>query len=419
MKFKELLVFFLLLFLFFSCANAETILKVTDFGAVPNDKLDDDQAFQNCINSAIKKGAKAIISVPSGTYHLSKELTFDFLDADVSFIGEIKNGVKPILNSRSSTNIIWAKGFLFSPSKGSFTIKNLDIVGYNKPYNPTHPKINKDKWYAALLVSDKSKVIVDRVSIKNFYGQGIHISTTATEVSFRKSAIQSVDISNCKILDVWGFNPKKDDYGDGIYLANVASGKLENNIISNRITTTKQLGRAGIVLEYMCQNIDVNSNSVEMGYDRAINIENTYGGHTIKNNKFKGSDLSMIIAESGKGEYHMVTIQNNTFTNENLPKINSLNKTYGIQSYGDRALIYIITGGNFNSEKFIFQNNILIVNDKFQYGSNALINNRTKNVRFENNIFDTKFSGNRLSIFNYGGGTLFNNKVLGHLSVKK
>lgn len=418
MKYKELLVLFLLLFLFLSRTSAESILKVTDFGAVPNDKRDDTQEFQNCINAAIKKGGKVLISVPSGTYHLSKELTFDFLDADVSFIGEIKNGVKPTLNSSSSTHIIWAKGFLFSPSKGSFTIKNLHIVGSNRPYTPTHPKINKDKWYAALLVTDKSNVIVDRISINNFYGQGIHISTTATEASYRKSAIRSVDITNCQIIDVWGFNPKKDDYGDGIYLANVASGKLENNVISNRVTTTKQLGRAGIVLEYMCQNIDVNSNSVNMGYDRAIHIENTYGGHTITNNKFKGSDLSMIIAETGKGEYNVVTIQNNTFTNENLPKVNSLTKTYGAQSYGDRALIYIVTADSFNAEKFIFQNNTLIVNDRFQYGSNALINNRTKNVRFENNIFDTKFGGNTLSIFNYGGGKLLKNQVLGDLSVK-
>ncbi|WP_286894788.1 MULTISPECIES: right-handed parallel beta-helix repeat-containing protein [Sphingobacterium] len=419
MKYIKLLALFLNLFVFLSCIGAESILNVKDFGAVPNDKKDDIKAFQSCINAAVKIKGKVLIRVPAGTYDLSKELTFDFLDGDISFIGEVKNGVKPTLQSTSPTHIIWVKGFLFSPSKGSFTIKNLNIVGFNTPYTPTHPKINKDKWYAALLITDKSRATVDQVSISNFYGQGIHISTTATEPAYRTGAFSSVSISNCRITDVWGFNPKKDDYGDGIYLANVASGNLENNIIANRVRSTKQLGRAGIVLEYMCQNISVKSNSVNMGYDRAIHIENTYGGHKITHNSFKGSDLCMIIAESGKGEYLPVIIDNNTFTNENLPKTNTLIKTYAANSFGDRALIYIITSSNFNTEKFVFQNNNLIVDHNFQYGSNALINNRTKDVRFERNKFEAKVGGKNLSIFNYGKGKLLNNQMIGDLNVKE
>ncbi len=57
---------------FIDRSNAR-IVSVTDFGAIPNDELDDSNAFQDAINDA--KGRFTIIRIPIGTFKLSKGLS--------------------------------------------------------------------------------------------------------------------------------------------------------------------------------------------------------------------------------------------------------------------------------------------------------------------------------------------------------
>lgn len=406
---------FLLLFCFLFC-NGQKNYNVKDFGAVPNDNKDDWEAFQKCINSAISTGEAPYIFVPEGEYIISDELIFDFLEKKVSFVGENKNGKIPIIKSVSKKNLIWAKGFLFTPSKGIFTIKNFKIIGNNPPYTPTHNKINKAEWNAAILITDKNQAYVNNVIVENHYGQGIHISTTQQEGIDLSSRFDKVVVENSKINDVWGHHPKFDSYGDAIYLSNVKSAEIKNNIIFNNISRTKQLGRAGIVVEYMAENIKIIKNKILGGYDRPLHIEATYGGHLVENNQFKGSDMGLIIAESLSNQYQSSIIRNNLFTNEGLIKDENLRKSYGYGNYGDRALLYIITNGESQSQ-INFKSNHFIVQDNYEYETNSMVNNRSSNIIFETNSFH---SGNRkgLGIFNYGRGILKRNKIQKTIFVK-
>lgn len=399
----------LILILFFSSIDAK-IYNVLNYGAIPNDNKDDWNAFQNCINEAIKENNKPYIYVPIGSYNISKELTFDFLDKDVNFIGEInEKKIVPTLNFTSSTNLIWAKGFLFNPSKGIFRVNNFVISSNNLPYSVNHPKVNKDQWNAALAITDKSEAYINNITIKNFYGQGVYISSTQQVGIDENSRFKYVEIINSKIFDVWGYNPKKDDYGDGIYLANISSALIEHNFIFNNTVKTKQLGRGGIVVEYMSENVQIMSNEVKGGYDRPIHIESTFGGHTIQDNLFKGSDMGLILAESIANLNKPILFKNNYFTNEGLEKQNNLSKTYAKGNYGDRALAYIVTNGKSSEMKILFDSNIFFVDFNSQYDSNALINNRSKNVNFKNNSFKTSNSDQTVYIFNYGKSKFYNN----------
>lgn len=411
---KYQLVFLLLSYSLF-CYGQE-MYSVKDFGAVPNDNKDDWEAFQQCIHLAISQSETPYIFVPEGEYIISDELIFDFLEKEVSFVGENKNGKIPIIKSVSKKNLIWAKGFLFTPSKGIFTIKNFKIIGNNLPYTPAHNKINKAEWNAAILITDKNQAYVDNVIIKNHYGQGIHISATQQEGIDLNSRFDKVVVQNSKINDVWGHHPKSDSYGDAIYLSNVKSAEIKNNIIFNNIHQTKQLGRAGIVVEYMAENVKIIKNKILGGYDRPLHIEATYGGHLVENNQFKGSDMGLIIAENLSNQYQSSIIRNNLFTNEGLIKEESLRKSYGYGNYGDRALVYIITNGESQSQ-INFKGNDFIVQDNYEYETNSMVNNRSSNIIFEANSFH---SGNRkgLGIFNYGKGILKKNKIQKTIFVK-
>lgn len=411
MKFHLILLFFYSLF-----CNGQQIYNVKDFGAVPNDNKDDWEAFQKCIDSAISISEVPYIFVPEGEYIISDELIFDFLEKKVSFIGENKNGKIPVVKSVSKKNLIWAKGFLFTPSKGIFIIKNFKIIGNNTPYTPVHNKINKPEWNAVILITDKNQAYVDNVIVENHYGQGIHISTTQQEGIDLSGRFDKVVIQNSKILDVWGHHPKSDSYGDAIYLSNVKSAEIKNNIIFNNLSQTKQFGRAGIVVEYMAENVKIIKNKILGGYDRPLHIEATYGGHLVENNQFKGSDMGLIIAENLSNQYQSSIIRNNLFTNEGLIKDENLRKSYGYGSYGDRALVYIVTNGE-SSLQMKFEKNHFIVKDDYEYETNAIINNRSSNIIFESNSFH---SGNRkgLGVFNYGKGILKKNKIQKTIFVK-
>ncbi|MDD1596976.1 right-handed parallel beta-helix repeat-containing protein [Riemerella anatipestifer] len=410
------IVFFLF---FFTICNAQIYYNVKDFGAVSDDGKDDWLAFQNCIRVAIKSGNNPVIYVPNGVYNISTKLTFDYLVGSVNFVGEDVEGKKPILKFLNSNNesLVEARGYLFSPSKGVFNMKNIHIIGNNKPFSLDHPFANKNEWSAAVLVLDKKEVHLDSLIIQNHYGQGIHISTTQQKGINENSRFESVTITNTNIKDVWGHNPQLDNYGDAIYLSDVASAIIQQNIIFNNTSTTKQLGRAGIVIEYMSENIKILDNKLLGGYDRPLHIEATYGGHLIENNQFKGSDLGIVLAENLSEKFKPILFKNNLVTNEGLLKQMNLKKSYGSGNFGDRALVFIVTEGDSKKKDIKFIKNTFYLEDKYEYESNSLINNRSLNVSFEYNSFS---SGKRkdLSIYNYGKGIFRHNSFSENVRVK-
>ncbi|CAH0274528.1 right-handed parallel beta-helix repeat-containing protein [Chryseobacterium sp. Bi04] len=393
------------------------VFHVRDFGAVYNDNKDDTEAIQKCINEAVKYSDSKII-FGSGVYNVNKQLAIDYTNKSLEISSEMINGKIAEIHSTSQEHIIHARGFFTNPSTGTFKLNQIKIIGNNIPYSSKHPNINKKEWKAALIITDMSNVYIDNVQIENFYGQGIHITTTDPLNLPLNSRFKFVEITNCKLIDVWGSNPKFDDYGDAIYLANVANGIVKNNYIENKLLRTNQLGRCGIVLEFFSENIQVLNNQIVEGYDRPLHIENTYGGHSVKNNIFKGSDLGIVIVENFEKPYKPTIFSKNNISNVNLLKNVKFTKSYGEGSYGDRSFVFIITTGKSKENLIIFQDNEFIVDDNYIYNSNSVFNIRSKNVELLGNTFKSTSINKNYSIFNYGKSKLSNNKLQNNFDIR-
>ena len=390
---------------------------VKNYGAIPDDNKDDTQSIQKCINEAIKYSSSKII-FGSGTYDVDKQLSIDYTNKSFEISGEISNGKIAEINSTSKEHIIHARGFFTNPSTGTFKLNQIKITGNNTSYSSIHSGINQKKWNAAVIVTDMSTVFINNVQIENFYGQGIHITTTDPLNLPLKARFKYVEITNCKIIDVWGSNPKFDDYGDAIYLANVASGVVKNNHIENKLMHTKQLGRCGIVLEFLSENIEISNNQVLEGYDRPLHIEYTKGGHYIANNIFKGSDLGIVIAENFEKFDKSIVFFNNIISNVNLLKNVKFTKSFGEGSFGDRAFVYIVTTGQRKGNLIIFRDNEFVVDDNYIYNSNSLFNIRSENVELFRNTFKSTNKSTKYSIFNYGKSKISNNKIQTNIDIR-
>jgi len=372
--------------------------NVRDFGAIANDSKSDNVAIQNCINEAVKNKNARII-VPAGKYVLKEQLVFNFLDENIEFIGEIVDNKSPEFFYNSQQNMIWVKGFLFDRAQGSFKIENIKLFGNNLPFSSNHKQINKDAWNAGILITDHRKAIINKVEVNNFYGQGIHVSTTK-QVDIPLSArFEYVEIKDSKILNVWGFNPKKDNYGDGIYISNVQSALIQDNQIQNRVSVTKQLGRSGIVIEFMAENVMLKNNTIFEGYDRPLHIEFTFGGHQIIGNKLFGSDLGIVLVEESLANYKTTYFSNNYVSNAQLQINHKLSKSYGRNSFGDRSLILVnILKSSTNTRKVIFNQNQFIIDGNYEYESDRISNVSNGGIEFKGNKFEVLNSNKKFYI---------------------
>lgn len=421
-KIAKFAVHFLLLFLLpisFQC-RADVLYNVKKFGAQGNGKVDDILAFERCFAAALKN-TKSRIIIPYGKYKISRTLVIDFLKQEIEVVGLVNslNQVPEIVLDRNET-VVHVKGWLFDDSKGVFKISNLSLQANNPAYSLSHPKINNNRWSAGLLITDKSDVFISNVKVSNIYGTGIYVATTVQEKILRSARIKYLEISNCSVENVWGYNPSLDNYGDGIYVSNVASGSITKNTIFNNVSITKQLGRAGMVLEYMDEGIRMSGNSVIGGYDRALHIEKTYGGHNIVDNKFLGSDMSLIVYEPEiSNDFKIINFEKNVFSNKNMDKKVKFNKVYGKDSYGDRSLLNLLTSGKSSGKKIVFSNNEITVDERFVYGSNAIVNNRSASTKFNNNQYKiiNNIGKRKLGIYNYSNTNMLNDLILDGIKI--
>ncbi|MFF5381643.1 glycosyl hydrolase family 28-related protein [Pedobacter suwonensis] len=391
------------------------VYNIKSFGAKGDGIADDTEAIQRCFNLAVKS-LNAKIVIPYGKYKLRRALVLNYVEGTKEILGEQQNKTNPTFVSSSLTDILVARGYLFKNAASIFKIKNVTLVGKNLPFSNAHPKINKADWSAALLIYDKKQANIENVVVKDFYGQGIHISTTKQEGIPVSACFQYAEVLNSKILNVWGYNPQNDSYGDGIYMSNVRRGKISNNYINNKLSQTGQLGRSGLVVEYMCKDILISNNLVEEGYDRALHVEETDGGHRIINNKLLGSDLGFVLVEGNQQtSYKSLTFQGNYISNKNLRMLKTVKKTYARANFGDRSLLFIDTKKLLGSPQINITDNTFQIDGTFEYDSNVIFNNRSDYVILSDNRFEAKGTAKNFLIANFSkieNGNGWKNKVV-------
>lgn len=371
----------------YSSYSQVKIFNIKNYGATGNGVKDDYNAIIECYSEAIKYPRSKII-IPYGDYVISKPVIINCNNQDLTIEGiKDSNGKIPNLFNFSNSSLLWFKGEYFHNVSGVVRIKNLNLESTNPAYTINHPLLD-EFWNYGIRFSDLKKVYMENITIKSIYGEGIHISNSKQENSSISSRFDYVEIKNCKILNVWG-RDVNDSYGDGIYLSNVASALIENNYIKNDFNTTKQLGRAGVVIEYMSEKCNLYNNYI-FGYDRGIHIEADYGNHTVTNNKIEGIDLGItIFNHSIPNHDNPIFITNNIISNNLLPKKNFLKKTRNLETITNRALVDFVALDNSRAYSVI-KGNQFIVDGNYDYFSYSILNIKADNIALSENIYTVK-----------------------------
>lgn len=364
-----------------------------DYGAKGDGVTDDKQAIQNCIKDAYMNGGVAVIN--GGNYKISKAIYF-FLQNNNPLIvrGEKdKHGRYPIITVDKLESI-----FVFeaNPSNpvGNVSIAQLEIVGNNIPYSANHPYFGKHDVYASGLAFFNLKAVaVNNMVIRNVYGEGINVRNWNYATSDLSKRFDNVRLINNRILNCWGANPPNskggpaDEYGDGIYVNFATKALIRGNQIINDLAVTKQFGRAGIVIEYNCDDALIEKNTVS-GYDRDIHLEGDFGGHIIRNNKLIGSDFSICVyGNLHTGMQKPISIVNNYMSNEGIPRNLQLVRVRGVD---ERALI------SFYAEKDTRSNSLISHNTFNMTSTSGIVGNFFLRV-FENNLQVTSNTFNNLT----------------------
>ncbi|KIO78628.1 hypothetical protein TH53_02465 [Pedobacter lusitanus] len=374
----------------FGQQSVAKVLNVKDFGARGNGITDDYIPIQKCIDEALKNQKSKVI-FPPGKYIISKGLVAHYIANDLEISGQVQNNIYPTVSCINPVSVLSIRGYLEPESIGTVSINNLNIKGaFGKfPYSKSNRFVNGNQWYSGISVTDKKSAIVKNVNISDIYGEGLYISTTKQVDIPLKARFNNVSVLDCKVINCWGYNPKSDDYGDGIYIADVSSAIIKNNLIQNNFSVTKQLGRCGIVIEFMAENCIVSGNKI-FGYDRGIHLEADYGNHTISQNVISGSDMGIVLFNSSiPGQNKPVKIIGNTVSNDGFPRLNGLKRTRDIQAISDRSLLNFEAANNSRAGSLI-ENNTFIISGNYDYFSNTIVNIKADGLVIRNNKYEVR-----------------------------
>lgn len=393
---------FFLLFVFFYhiLLSQEEVFNIKNFGAIGDGRNDDYKSIQSCFKEAVKYPNSKVI-IPFGNYKITKQIIVSCLHGNIEIEGEVnEKGDLPTIFNTTNSSVLWVKGYLFDEAKGVVRVNNIKLKSSNIVFSEHHPMINKKQWNSGLSITDKKEAYIYNVIIENIYGQGIHISDSQQTNIPLSARFKYVEIKNCQILNVWGYNPMFDDYGDGIYLSNVASALVKNNTIKNDFNKTKQLGRVGIVIEFMSQKCNINNNYI-FGYDRGMHLEADYGNHNISYNQIEGTDLGIVVYNPNIPNHNNpIEISNNTISNQYLHKKNQLKRVRGITGISDRALLDF-TALNNSRKGSVVKNNLFIIDGNYDYFSNSIINIRAEGISLLNNTYTIRNKQKLANPINY------------------
>jgi parallel beta-helix repeat protein len=104
-------------------SNKETI-NILDFGAKPNDNIDDATAIQAALTAANKTGAKTV-RIPLGTFNIEKSAVNIY--GNVRIVGDtLANGTRPTIQSNTTQNNSFFLGYAYEYD--NISIENLNFT---------------------------------------------------------------------------------------------------------------------------------------------------------------------------------------------------------------------------------------------------------------------------------------------------
>lgn len=389
-----------------------TFYSVKDFGAKGDGHTDDQQPILHCLKTAAAHPGIVVVRVPYGTYLIDQSLKVLVTGCDRLVIrGYSKAGKLPLLKTAAFITLLDISSPLSAP-KGKVSVEGLALQGNNLPFSSTHPYFDKSGFTVGLRILNMAEASVLHNQISNFYGDGIYVGYSDAGAGKPSHRFDHVNIIDNEVINCWGLHSTKspagvfDNYGDGIYTSNLASGNISKNKIINHLNITKQVGRAGLVLEYNDEDCVVNGNYI-FGYDRDIHLEADVGGHLIENNTLEGTDFGILIFNNPAYRSKPIKIIGNIISNKGFPAGNHFTL---IRNSQERCLLSFYAKGTCRQGSEIMDNHFVIYPGnayKFSYIARFIADG----LRIKGNTFSSELpSGVRKTVFlNAVIDTLVNN----------
>ncbi len=155
-------------------------VSVIDFGAIPNDEIDDTQFIQNAIDSVAVRGGGLVV-IPKGTYKIDAIKTVN-LKSNITL--KLDSETKLFANPNGSAfyNIISIE-----------MVENVKIIGGQIQGERYERTGTKGEWGMGIGIYGGKNVSIKDVIIKDCWGDGIY-------VGYRDKPAQNVNIENVKCI---------------------------------------------------------------------------------------------------------------------------------------------------------------------------------------------------------------------------
>lgn len=177
-------------------------LDVRDFGACPDDDIDDTNAIKNAIRKASGNadiGEINTVYVPAGMYIITP--------------GDANNDGEPGINLKSNVNLVMENEAVLMVNSTSFhsycvisakNVENITITGGKISGERYKHKGTNGEWGHGIALYGARNVKISSVSISSNWGDGIYLGTQAVKQedgSQKYVGCKDITISDCDIFD--------------------------------------------------------------------------------------------------------------------------------------------------------------------------------------------------------------------------
>lgn len=138
-------------------------IRVTDFGAIPDDNQDDTQSFQKAIDEKAKAGGGVVI-VPKGRYMIDAQHSV-FLKSNITLRIDEEAYLTAIPNEREKYRILTM-----------VNVENVKIIGGNIQGDRKQHLGSDGEWGMGIAVYGGRNITIENIQITDCWGDGIYIS---------------------------------------------------------------------------------------------------------------------------------------------------------------------------------------------------------------------------------------------------
>jgi parallel beta-helix repeat protein len=282
-------------------------VSVKDTGAKGDGVTDDTAAIQAAVNRV--GGTGGTVSVPDGSYMINA-LTGVQLKSNMTFQMSVGATLKALPNSAATYAIIRIE------SVSDVKVTGGTVVGERDAHQGS-----MGEWGMGINLLGATGVLIDGVTVKNCWGDGIYIgkntqNVTVSSVTSDNNRRQGISITwadGVVIRDSVFKNTGGTAPGSGIDMEpNESPGDHVSNVQIVRSQFLNNAGRGinfNAIPAYPVTHVTIDSNTITGNFG-GIYLRNTTGGHTFRNNMITDSNRYGIDLAGNTGN----TISDNTIT---------------------------------------------------------------------------------------------------------